>query len=67
MYYLIATLHTLGVQLQDKTNKTVLARRRDDGSVSIEHVVWAVAIIAIVGIAVAAVTAYVKKISGQIG
>lgn len=36
------------------------------GSVTIEHVLWAVAVIAIVGIVVAAITNYVTSQSGLI-
>lgn len=36
------------------------------GSVTIEHVLWAVAVIAIVGIVVAAITSYVTSRSGLI-
>jgi hypothetical protein len=36
------------------------------GSVTTEHVLWAVAVIAIVGIVVAALTAYVQAQSGKI-
>jgi hypothetical protein len=43
------------------------ATRRDErGSVTTEHVLWAVAVIAIVGIVVAAVTTYVKSQAGNI-
>lgn len=42
------------------------ARRNERGSVTTEHVLWAVAVIAIVGIVVAAVTAYVKTQAGNI-
>ena len=42
-------------------------RSRDErGSVTIEHVLWAVAVIAIVGIVVAAVRAYVTTQAGNI-
>ena len=40
--------------------------RREDGSVTIEHVIWAVAFIAIAGIVVAAITAYVTTQAGNI-
>ena len=40
--------------------------RAERGSVTIEHVLWAVAIIAIVGIVVAAIQAYVTAQSGNI-
>ena len=42
------------------------ARRSERGSVTTEHVLWAVAVIAIVGIVVAAVTAYVQAQAGNI-
>ncbi len=42
------------------------ARRDERGSVTTEHVLWAVAVIAIVGIVVAAVTSYVQAQSGKI-
>lgn len=42
------------------------ARRNERGSVTTEHVLWAVAVIAIVGIVVAAVTTYVKSQAGNI-
>lgn len=41
-------------------------RRSERGSVTIEHVLWAVAVIAIVGIVVAAVTTYVTNQAGNI-
>jgi hypothetical protein len=41
-------------------------RAPERGSVTIEHVLWAVAVIAIVGIVVAAITNYVTTQSGLI-
>ena len=41
-------------------------RRDEQGSVTTEHVLWAVAVIAIVGIVVAAVKAYVENQAGNI-
>ncbi len=41
-------------------------RRNNRGSVTTEHVLWAVAVIAIVAIAVAAIRAYVQSQAGQI-
>ena len=43
-----------------------IARRNERGSVTTEHVLWAVAVIAIVGIVVAAITSYVKTQAGNI-
>ncbi|HET7477087.1 MAG TPA: hypothetical protein VFJ97_13830 [Dermatophilaceae bacterium] len=67
MYYLAAALHTLSAQLRDALNT---ARKetgtRERGSVTIEQVVWAVAVIAIVGIVVVAITNYVTTKAGQI-
>jgi heme/copper-type cytochrome/quinol oxidase subunit 2 len=40
--------------------------RGERGSVTTEHVLWAVAVIAIVGIVVAAITSYVTKQSGNL-
>ena len=42
------------------------ASHGERGSVTTEHVLWAVAVIAIVGIVVAAITSYVTKQSGNI-
>lgn len=41
-------------------------RREERGSVTTEYVLWAVAVIAIVGIVVAAVKAYVEMQAGKI-
>ena len=43
-----------------------LLRRDERGSVTTEHVLWAVAVIAIVGIVVAAVKTYVENQAGNI-
>lgn len=44
-----------------------LRRQRDErGSVTVEHVLWAVAVIAIVAIVVAAIRAFVTAQSGNI-
>ncbi|HXH78404.1 hypothetical protein [Nocardioides sp.] len=44
----------------------VRRERPERGSVTIEHVIWAVAVIAIVAIVVAAVRAYVTTQAGNI-
>ena len=41
-------------------------RRDEHGSVTTEHVLWAVAVIAIVGVVVAAVKTYVETQAGNI-
>jgi hypothetical protein len=58
----IAALHLYG----DLRNRAEKASRGERGSVTTEHVLWAVAVIAIVGIVVAAITSYVTKQSGNI-
>lgn len=63
MHYLAATLHTLGVQLTDHARRR---RRPERGSVTIEQVLWAVAMIAIVGIVVLAIRAYVSSEAAKI-
>lgn len=55
---LLLTLH-MGVDAR-------LRVRDERGSVTTEHVLWAVAVIAIVGIVVAAIKAYVLDQSGNI-
>ena len=65
MYYLAATLHTLGVQMRDAAIRKA-TKDPERGSVTIENVIWAVAVIAIVGIVVAAIKAYVESQAGNI-
>ena len=55
---LLLTLH-LGIDAR-------LRAHSERGSVTTEHVLWAVAVIAIVGIVVAAIKAYVESQSGKI-
>ena len=64
MSYLAPTLHTLGVYLTDAA--TSRPPRSERGSVTIEQVLWAVAVIAIVGIVVLAVTNYVTSQAAKI-
>lgn len=80
IHHLAATLHTLGVRLTDRISERLepgrrkipaarrgrLASAAERGSVTIEQVVWAVAVIAIVGIVVAAVKSYVTTQAGNI-
>ena len=77
MHYLAATLHILGATLTDEAEATLETRRRgphpagsgrtgDRGAVTMEMVIWAVAIIGIVGIVVAAITSYVTSKAGSI-
>jgi len=64
MSYLAATLHTLHAYLSDAA--TSRPPRSERGSVTIEQVLWAVAVIAIVGIVVLAVTNYVTSQAAKI-
>jgi hypothetical protein len=77
MHYLAATLHILAATLTDKAEVALDARLRRDlnpgedrvhdrGAVTMEMVIWAVAIIGIVGIVVAAITNYVTSKAGSI-
>ena len=52
----------LGLHLQLEARRT----RTERGSVTTEHVLWAVAVIAIVGIVVAALKTYVQTQAGNI-
>jgi hypothetical protein len=60
MYRILAAL--LAVKLKLETRSV----RNERGSVTTEHVLWAVAVIAIVGVVVAAVKAYVTTQAGNI-
>ena len=64
MSYLAASLHTLRAYLTDAA--TSRPPRSERGSVTIEQVLWAVAVIAIVGIVVLAVTNYVTSQAAKI-
>lgn len=73
MIKLFITLNLLGMRLMVPINRTLdgaqgtLRRRRDErGSVTIEQVIWAVALIVIAGGVVAAITAYVNSKKDQI-
>jgi heme/copper-type cytochrome/quinol oxidase subunit 2 len=66
MYYLAATLHTLGVRLADTARTRTRTTSAERGSVTIEQVLWAVALIAIVGIVVLAIKSYVTTEAAKI-
>lgn len=71
MQQLLVLLHlaalNLGSRLADiARDRSRHARADERGSVTIEHVLWAVAVIAIVAIVVAAVKAYVTTQAGNI-
>jgi hypothetical protein len=61
-------LHLLGLRLTDQLRQPLNAKAEDHerGSVTIEQVAWAAAVIAIVAIAVAAIKAYVTSQVGRL-
>jgi hypothetical protein len=70
MRHLATTLYVLGVRLTNTLEDAVQRRTNGDserGSVTIEQVAWAVAIIAIVAIAAAANRAYITTQVGRLG
>lgn len=69
MRHLTVTLHLLGLHLHDMVQEAQAARRENSerGSVTIEQVAWAVALIAIVTLAAAAIRAYVVTQTGKLG
>jgi hypothetical protein len=66
MIKFLVTLHLAGIallkQFEDRTTK----RREGRGSVTIEQVIWAVAVLAIAAIVYAAIKAFVTTESGKI-
>ncbi len=69
MLRLFVLLHTTLFQARMlRTNARVRSypTRDERGSVTTEHVLWAVAVIAIVGVVVAAVKAYVTSQAGNL-
>ncbi len=65
MHNLAVTLHLLGVRLTETAQQRT-TRDPDRGSVTIEQVMWAVALIAIVGIVVVAIRGYVTTQAAKI-
>jgi hypothetical protein len=61
-------LHLLGLRLTDQIRQALDVKAEDPerGSVTIEQVAWAAAVIAIVAIAVAAIKAYVTSQVGRL-
>lgn len=69
MIQLFASIHVLGLRFIDYTGEQfdVLDRARSErGSVTIEQVLWAVAVIAIVGIVTKVIIDFVTDRAGQI-
>jgi hypothetical protein len=70
MRQLLLTLYLSGVRLHTWLEEAVRRRSKLDperGSVTIEQVAWAVAVIAIVAIAYAAIKAYVTAQAAKLG
>mgnify|MGYP006867819383 CR=1 FL=1 len=66
---IIATIHVLGLRAADRLEdqQQLVDRARDErGSVTIEQVLWAVAVIAIAAIVISAVRAFVTNKAGEI-
>ena len=62
-----AAMLALLATMEDRIVNRVVQRRRDErGSVTIEQVIWAGAVILIVGIVVAAIKAFVTSEAGKI-
>ena len=68
MRHPVLMLHLLGLRLTDQLRQALDAKAVDPerGSVTIEQVAWAAAVIAIVAIAVAAIRAYVTTQVGRL-
>ena len=68
MRHLVVTLHLLGLHLHEMVEEAQTARRDNSerGSVTIEQVAWAVALIAIVTLAAAAIRSYVVTQTGNL-
>lgn len=67
---MMATLHMLDVRItaHAEEQQELLARARDDrGSITIEQVLWAVGMIALVGIVLGAIKAFVSSKADEIG
>lgn len=65
MLRLIATSHVLGLLLLDHVH-TKLTTKPERGSETIEKVLWAVAVIAIVGIVYGVIKTFVTQQAGKI-
>lgn len=53
--------------LRERANQKLIRSGSERGSVTIEQVLWAVALIALVGLVVAALTSFVQGEIGKIG
>ncbi len=65
MLTIVLTLHMIGLNLANQA-RTKLNRTPDRGSETIEKILWAVAVVAIVAIAVAAIRGFVATQAGNL-
>ncbi len=65
MRYVIAHLHILGIQLHARLKEKPMHDER--GSVTAEVVLWALAVITLVGIVVAALTGFINAQVAKLG
>ncbi|GAA4719620.1 hypothetical protein APR04_003485 [Promicromonospora umidemergens] len=66
MLRITAILHTFGLKVADRA-RARLTDAPERGNVTIEHVLWAVAVIAIVGAVVAVIRGFVTAEAARIG
>ena len=66
MQKLLVQIHLTMLFVDDLARTRSASTRNERGSVTIEHVLWAVAVLAIVGVVVAAVKAYVATQAGNL-
>lgn len=66
MLKLLVQIHLTMLFIDDVVRTRSASTRNERGSVTIEHVLWAVAVLAIVGVVVAAVKAYVATQAGNL-
>jgi hypothetical protein len=66
MLQLFALFHLTLLRADHRLRTRLTCAREERGSVTTEHVLWAVAVIAIVGVVVAAVKAYVTSQAGNL-
>lgn len=66
MLHIVATLHVLGLKVTDRA-RARLTEAPERGNVTIENVLWAVAVIAIVATVVGVIRTFVKAEAAKIG
>ena len=66
--HIIATVHLLGLRAADRVEDQYRVRRARDerGSVTVEQVLWAVAVIAIATVVITAIRAFVTSKASEI-